>query len=195
MVASVDECRSLCVSMVGCSAVTISDRVGTLGKRECFTRKEVSVSECEVSEQWQDEHVYHTHLDALRIPPPAPPPLPALPQHPLTYRLNERFFERITPQTPPLKAGVLLHQGAQDPDAPWRPCSSDREHGLCVARRREGRMGKVSASLVFSGLHSTYSRLPLFSYDAGFVLAPAFADVSCVCASPHLYCYPHLSAH
>lgn len=143
---NVQACQAKCGA--GCVAVTMYR-----GGKKCYLRSAVNLAECDTAVL--DKGAFDTYVDSSTIRPPSPPGPPPPPKTKADHMvdaLNERFRRSLGPPTKPLEAGVLLHQGAQDPDAPWRPCSRDRTHWLCQLRAYEGwpRVGKVSTSLVFA---------------------------------------------
>ena len=89
-------------------------------------------------------------------PPPASPPPPPT-AIPLARVLNDRF-RRDVRTSPPLEAGVLLHQldGLQDDERPWAPCPKERGSEICKDARRVARRQRMSASIIYAQVQNSH---------------------------------------
>lgn len=94
--------------------------------------------------------------------------------------LNERFGRDPARHA---EAGILLHQldGYEDALRPFQPCAATSHAGNCHRPRTAARMHRVSASIIFAGLHDARRRprIPTFSLDGGVVLQPHYQRVLC----------------
>ena len=122
-------------------------------------------------------------------PAPAPPPPRVrtdVPSHvsanKVAEEINARFRRNFHSV---LNSGVIMHSfdGWEDPDAPWSPCPEMGGSGVCGRAEIQPRRDRVSASIVYAGMHRAdrpdRNVIPVYSFDGGVILRPDRVTLLC----------------
>ena len=94
--------------------------------------------------------------------------------------INERF-RRDVREHEAFEAGVLIHQfdGLEDANMKASPCADGTQAPNCLVARVRQRRQRVSTSLIYSGLKSRDSSIPLFGLDGGVILSAGHVHALC----------------
>lgn len=73
--------------------------------------------------------------------------------------------------------------GWEDPTAPWSPCPERGGSGVCGRAEIQPRRDRVSASIVYAGMHRAdrpdRNVIPVYSFDGGVILRPDRVTMLC----------------
>ena len=166
-VASLEECKSLCVATLLCEGLLFSNQ------GQCYRKGDVQVGRCRTDRRF-DLYVY-----VLASPPS--PPLPPFPPDSEAVRAINQRFRSGGPSDKLTEVGILLHQWdgleANDEMRPYKMCVEK-----CTTLGRE-MSGRVSAMAVYQGLKDRPDRvgIPLpFGNRGGLVLDGAHVTLECL---------------